>query len=254
MKWLLLLCHIVFATENVNYLSILDQLEMANPIIIGELGYLRNPKMFHLMKNVMTLNQSICLTTTITNNTLQRSPGIIFKTNARATSKFQDQITSAHVNKPWIIIDKPPKKYSPIDVPLYFLENEILWEHYELKSMRFHNSLGRLDGEQFVWNQNISPNFFERRGNFYNITLFGMTDTETTYNQLPADRGKTKNPSKEIFETYEVKANMQQALMWPSKPYATKFLGYRFDSRRVSRYFKIVFWQTKFQHPTIQTY
>ena len=209
MKWLLLLCHIVFATENGTYLSILDQLDMANPMIIGELGYLRSRKNFHLMKNVMTLNQSICLTTTITNNTLQRSPGIIFKTNARATSKFQDQITSAHVNKPWIIIDKPPKKYSPIDVPLYFLENEILWEHYELNSMRFHNSLGMLDGEKFIWNQNISPDFFERRGNFNNITLFGMTDAETTFNQLPTDFEKTANPSKEIPETYEVIANIQ---------------------------------------------
>ena len=208
MKWLLLLCHIVFATENGNYISILDQLDMSNPMIIGELGYLRNQKMFHLMKDVMTLNQSICLTTTITNSILQRSPGIIFKTNARATSKFQDQITSGHINKAWIIIDNQPKKYSPIDVPLYFLENEILWEHYELKSMKFHNSLGRLDGEQFIWNQNISPNFFERRGNFNNITLFGMTDTEMTYNQLPADWEKTENPSKEISETYEVKANI----------------------------------------------
>ena len=209
MKWLLLLCHIAFATENGNYLSILDQLDMSNPIIIGEVGYLRNRKMFHLMKDVMMLNQSICLTTTISNNTVKRSPGIIFKTNATTTSKFQDQITSAHINKPWIIIDNKTKEYSPIDVPLYFLENEILWEHYELKSMRYHNSLGRLDGEQFIWNQNISPNFFERRGNFYNITLFGMTDTETTYNQLPADWEKTENPSKEISETHEVKADVQ---------------------------------------------
>ena len=161
------------------------------------------------MKDIMMLNQSICLTTTITNNTLQRSPGIIFKTNARATSKFQDQITSAHVNKPWIIIDKPPKKYSPIDIPLYFLENEILWEHYELKSMRFLNSLGMLDGEKFIWNQNISSNFFKRRGDFNNITLFGMTDAETTFNQLPKDFEKTANPSKEISETYEVIANIQ---------------------------------------------
>ena len=209
MKWLLLICHIVFGTENGNYLSLLDQLDMSNPMIIGELGYLRNQKMFHLMKDVMTLNQSICLTTTITNNTVQRSPGIIFKTNARATSKFQDQITSAHINKPWIIVDNQPKKYTPIDVPLYFLENEMLWEHYELKSMRFHNSLGRLDGEQFIWNQNISPNFFERRGNFNNITLFGMTDASATFNQLPTDLEKTENPSKEISETYEVKAKIQ---------------------------------------------
>ena len=205
MKWLLLICHIVFATENGNYLSILDQLDMSNPMIVGEFGCLRNRKMFHLMKNVMILNQSICLTTTITNNTLQISPGIIFKTNAGATSKFQDQITSAHIKKPWIIIDNQPKKYSPIDVPLYFLENEMLWEHYELKSMKFHNSLGRFEGEQFVWNQNVAQNFFERRGNFNNITIFGMTDTESTYNQLPKDLEKTENPSKIISETFEVK-------------------------------------------------
>ena len=161
------------------------------------------------MKNVMMLNQSICLTTTITNNTVQRSPGIIFKTNARANSKFQDQITSGHINKPWIIINNQRKKYSPIDVPLYFLENKMLWEHYELKSMKFHNSLGRLDGEQFIWNQNVAQNFFERRGNFNNITLFGMTDTELTYNQLPKDLEKTENQSKIISETYEVKANIQ---------------------------------------------
>ena len=209
MNWLLLLCHIVFATENGNYLSILDKLDMYNPVIIGEFGYLRNRKMFHLMKNVMILNQSICLTTTITNSTLQRSPGIVFKTNGRATSKFQDHITSAHINKPWIIVDNQPKKYTPIDVPLYFLENKMLWEHYELKSMRFHNSLGSLDGEQFTWNRNISPKFFERRGNFNNITLFGMTDASITFNQLPKDLEKTESPSKEISETYEVKAKIQ---------------------------------------------
>ena len=159
MKWILLLCHIAFATENGTYLSILDQLDMANPMIIGELGYLRNQKMFHLMKNVMILNQSICLTTTIRNNTLQRSPGIILKPNARATIKFYDQITSAQIQKPWIIIDKLPASYFPsdenflanyfpIDVPLYFLENKMLWEHYEFQFMRLHSSLKRLDDEQ----------------------------------------------------------------------------------------------------------
>ena len=209
MKWLLLLCHIVFATENGNYLSMLDQLDMSNPMIVGEFGYLRNRKMFHLMKNVMILNQSICLTTTIRNNTLQRSPGIILKPNVRATIKFYDQIRSAHIQKPWIIIGKQPENYFPINVPLYFLKNEMLWEHYELKSMKFHNSLGRLDGEQFIWNQNVAQNFFERRGNFNNITLFGMTDTELTYTQLPKDLEKTENQSKIISETYEVKANIQ---------------------------------------------
>ena len=51
-KFLLLLCHIVFATENGNYLSILDQLDMSNLMIVGEFGYLRNRKMFHLIKKL----------------------------------------------------------------------------------------------------------------------------------------------------------------------------------------------------------
>ena len=66
-----------------------------------------------------------------------------------------------------------------------------------------------LDGEKFIWNQNIPQDFFERRGNFNNIALFGMTDAETTFNQLPTDFEKTANPSKEISETYEVKAKIQ---------------------------------------------
>ena len=210
MKWIVfafLLIHMVFAKEDFNYLSMLDQLDMPNPMIVGEFGYLRNRNMFHLMKNVMTLNQSICLTTTIQNNTLQRSPGIIFKTNPATTTKFHDQIKSARIQKPWIIKDKQQENYSPIDVPIYFLKNEMLWEHYELKYMRKSNYLGRFKGETFIWNQNISQHFFERRGNFNNITLFGMTDTELTFNQLPADLEKIEEPSKEISDTYEVKTN-----------------------------------------------
>ena len=180
---------------------------MSNPIIVGELGYLRNQNMFHLMKDVMMLNQSICLTTTIQNNTLQRSPGIIFKTNLADTSMFLDQIKSTHIQKPWIIIDKQPGNHSPINVPLYFLKNEILWEHYELKYMKKSNYLGRFNGETFIWNQNISQHFFERRGNFNNITLFGMTESELTFNQLPTDLEKIGKPSKEISDTYEVKTN-----------------------------------------------
>ena len=238
MQWILfaiLLLPMVFATESYNYLSLLNQLDMSNPMVVSEFGYLRNQKMFHLMKNVMILNQSICLTTTIRNNTLQRSPGIILKPNARATIKFYDQITSAHIQKPWIIIDKLPASYFPsdeknltnyfpIDVPLYFLENKMLWEHYELKSMRTTNYLGRFIVEEFIWNQNLSQNIFERRGNFNNITLFGMTETQLTFNQLPTDLEKIEQPSKVIPETYEVKANNYtlNTLVWPYKLHATQ--------------------------------
>ena len=209
MKWILfafLHFPMVFATENYNYLSMLNKLDMSNPMVVGEFGYLRSRKMFHLMKNVMMFNQSICLTTTIRNNTLQRSPGIFIKPNSRAPIKFYDQIKSAHIQKPWIIIENY-FPYFPIDVPIYFLENKELSEHYELKSMRKSNSLGRFNGDEFIWNQNLSQNIFERRGNFNNITLFGMTETQLTFNQLPTDLEKIEQASQLIPETYEVKAD-----------------------------------------------
>ena len=212
MQWILfafLHFPMVFATENYNYLSMLNKLDMSNPMVVGESEYLRNRKMFHLMKNVMMFNQSICLTTTIRNNTL-RSPGIFLKTNARTPIKFYDQIKSARIQKPWIIIDKLPAHYFPyfpIDVPIYFLENKKLLEHYELKSMRKSNSLGTFNGDEFIWNQNLSQNIFERRGNFNNVTLFGMTETQLTFNQLLTDLEKIEQASKLIPETYEVKAD-----------------------------------------------
>ena len=112
------------------------------------------------------------------------------------------------MQKPWIIVDKQPENYSPIDVPLYFLKNEMLWEHYELKYMRKSNYLGRFNGDELIWNQNLSQNIFERRGNFNNITLFGMTEPQLTFNQLPTDFEKIEKASKLIPETYEVKADM----------------------------------------------
>ena len=83
--------------------------------------------------------------------------------------------------------------------------------------MRKSNSLGRFNGDEFIWNQNLSQNIFERRGNVNNITLFGMTETQLTFNQLPTDLKKIEQPSKVIPETYEVKANTYtlNTLVWP---------------------------------------
>ena len=72
--------------------------------------------------------------------------------------------------------------------------------------MRKSNSLGTFNGDEFIWNQNLSQNIFERRGNFNNVTLFGMTEKQLTFHQLPTDLEKIEQASKLIPETYEVKA------------------------------------------------
>ena len=99
------------------------------------------------------------------------------------------------------------QKYSRIDEPLYELENGALWEHFEFKSIRKSRELAKLYGNELKWAPNVPKNFFERRGNFENITLLAMTEAELSYNELPKDLKEVANVSELIPNTYEVKNN-----------------------------------------------
>ena len=91
-----------------------------------------------------------------------------------------------------------------MDEPLYWLDAGTLWEHYSFKSMTKNVRLATLIKNDFEWNSNKSKNFLERRGNFENITLFGMSAMWTTYNNLPNTFIKEDHISKTIPNTYEV--------------------------------------------------
>ena len=188
-----------------NYLPLLNQLGMSNPVIIGENSKLKNKEMFHLMKDVMKLNQTICLTTNIRNTSLLKSPGIAIEPfNENFKSLFDTQNMNANTKRPWIIVTKNLKKYSRIDEPLYLLANETLLEQYDLKSMTRTSILGTLNGKEFEWNREYPEDFFERRANFEGITLLGMTDVELNFNQLPKGFEKIVNHSRKMPNTYEV--------------------------------------------------
>ena len=103
-----------------------------------------------------------------------------------------------------MIVGKTKIKYSRIDEPLYFLDNGILSERYELKSIRKSNVLATIDNNELKWNSNKARNFFERRGNFENITLFAVTDAYALYNQLPENFKDIAPISNVIPNTYEV--------------------------------------------------
>ena len=49
------------------FLSLLQELRMSNPVIVGKDSDLKTREMFQLMKNVMRLGQTITLTTSLTN-------------------------------------------------------------------------------------------------------------------------------------------------------------------------------------------
>ena len=207
MKWTIYLAFVfmnLFETH-CEYTSLLNKLDMTNPVIIGKINDLRTKEMFNLMKNVMKLNQTICLSENIRNNSLQLSPGIVIQPTEHIFAQFFGQNTYVNIQKPWILVVKELETYSRIDELIFFLENKTLWEHYEFKSMKKANILAiQQDNGEFKWNQKYSMNFLERRGNFENTKLITMTESWLALTQLPGNLDKIANISKKVPDSYEV--------------------------------------------------
>ena len=117
---------------NSQFLSILQELEMKNPLIVGNIKELKIDKMFHAMKVIMKQNQSVLITSNIKNGSIQESPGIILRQNV--PDNFYE--LPMNLYKPWVIIGKQIKRHSQINQPLYFLENGTLYEKFEFKSLK----------------------------------------------------------------------------------------------------------------------
>ena len=178
---------------------------MTNPIIIGRQSDLKTKELFNLMKDVMSVDQTISLTTTIRNGSLQKSPGIMLRPDKFGIANFYSQDVNANIQKPWIIVGKQTQKYSRIDEPLYVLDNGTLWEHFKFKSLIKSRELAKINGNELKWASNIPKNFFERRGNLENMTLIAMTEAEKMYNELPNNLEEAANVSKIVPNSYEVK-------------------------------------------------
>ena len=208
MKWIIYLTLVFMNLFEIHceYTSLLNKLDMTNPVIIGKINDLRTKEMFTLMKNVMKLNQTICLSKSIRNNSLQTSPGIVIQPTEHIFAQFFDQNTYANIKKPWILVGKKLEKYSRIDELIFFLENKTLWERYEFKSMKKTNILAiQQDDGEFKWNQKYSENFLERRGNFENTKLITMTESWLALTQLPRNLDEIANISKKVPDSYEVR-------------------------------------------------
>ena len=117
---------------NCQFLSIVQELEMKNPVIVGDIKELKIDKMFHVMKVIMKQNQSVLITSNIKNGSIQESPGIILRQNV--PDNFYE--LPMNLYKPWVIIGKQVDSYSQINQPLYFLENGTLYENFRFKSLK----------------------------------------------------------------------------------------------------------------------
>ena len=170
---------------NAKLLSLLNQLDMAHPVIIGKNNDIKTKEMFHLMKDVMNLNQTVSMTSKFRNGSLLNVPAIMINPDNDTISDFHHKNRHQKLQKPWIFISEQIHKYSQIDEPLYFLKNGTLFEHFELKSLRKTNVLGEVNNNEFIWNENIKTNLFERRGNFENLTLIAVTEHDRTFTDFP---------------------------------------------------------------------
>ena len=117
---------------NCQFLSILQELEMKNPVIVGDLKELKMDVMFHLMKHIMKQNNNVLVTSDIRNRSIIESPGIILRQNL--PDDFFEKPMNLH--KPWIVFGTQIEKYSQINQPLYFLDNGTLYEQFKFKSLK----------------------------------------------------------------------------------------------------------------------
>ena len=65
---------------------------------------LKDVELFELMKDLMKRNQSICITTKFSNDMLQNSPGLIFRSYEHRINDLYGQESSAKIQNPWIIL------------------------------------------------------------------------------------------------------------------------------------------------------
>ena len=201
----LVLYYLTISGVNCKFFSILYELGMTNPIIIGRQSDLKTKELFNLMKDVMSVDQTISLTTTLRNGSLQTSPGIMLRQDKFGITNFYSQEVNANIQKPWIIVGKQTQKYSRIDEPLYVLDNGTLWEHFKFKSLIKSRELAKINGNELKWASNVPKNFFQRRGNLENMTLIAMTETEKMYNELPNNLEEVATVSEIVPNSYEVK-------------------------------------------------
>ena len=132
MKVIHFLVSLIIIQVNCQFLSIVQELEMKNPVIVGDMKALNINKMFFVMKSIMKQNQNVLITSNIKNGSIQESPGIILRQNV--PDKFYEIPMNLH--KPWVIIGKQVDRFSQINQPLYFLENRTVYEQYEFKSLK----------------------------------------------------------------------------------------------------------------------
>ena len=124
--------------------------------------------------------------------------GLLFGTNPVILEKLNSA-------KPWLVINEDLKLlFSNIHQKVFFLKNQTLSESYKFKNLEFKRKLGVLLNQTLKWSVK-ERNFYKRRGDFGNITLFGMTLPWSFETVLASKWNEKAMKSTLVPETYEVR-------------------------------------------------
>ena len=123
--------------------------------------------------------------------------GLVFGTDLVNLEKLNS-------SKPWLFINEDPILYSKINQKVFFLKNQTLSESYKFKNFEFKRTLGLLLNQTLKWTVK-ERNFYKRRGDFGNITLFGMTLPWSFETVLAPKWNEKAMKSTLVPETYEVR-------------------------------------------------
>ena len=188
----------VKSSLNSTFSVLIKEFQMKHPIVFIDETILdkNDEKLTRLMKNLFRQSHMTLINKpTISNWTYyQDSSAFLF-----GEYLFKDM---PNPKKPWIYMDSNSSTFSRIDAHVYFLnENSYLLEKYSYKTLFKNRILGKVSNGQFVWENDVERGFYERRGNFENLTLFAMTSADMSnmrYN-IPAGT-KISNVVSDTFE------------------------------------------------------
>ena len=176
----------------------LQIINIKDPIIYIEKTIISEKSRIELMKSLMKSGQYVLMRIDLPDfNITSGISGAVIGHNRNLTIP----ITS----KPWLFYflnHFDYTKYSTIDSQVYFMTNNSIWENYEFQSLRKRTLLIKISENKFSWKSEVKQNFFDRRGNFENITLFAMTASDMSNNIYP--REMPGNLSSAIENAYEV--------------------------------------------------
>ena len=127
---------------------------------------------------------------------LTRSSGIIIDGNIEV-------LENLNIVKPWLVVSEN-KFYSKIHQKIFFLRNQTLIESYQFKNFEREQEFGiLLSNQTFQW-KTKEMNFYKRRGNFGNTTLFGMALPWSFETILPPKWMDYVPKTSLIADTYDV--------------------------------------------------